>query len=197
MTQRTASISRETKETSILTEINLDGTGQYDIETGIGFLDHMMEQLAKHALIDIKLKAKGDLHVDYHHTTEDVGIVLGQAVKKALGAFAGIRRFGAATIPMDETCTRVSLDISGRPHLEWKVPLPPGQLGEMDNQLFHEWFQGFANHLGLTLHVEVLYGVNNHHMVESCYKATARALRQAVEIDPRQQGLLPSTKGQL
>lgn len=197
MTNRTASISRETKETKINAEVNLDGSGKYDIETGIGFLNHMMEQLAKHALMDIKLKAEGDLHVDYHHTTEDVGIVLGQAVKKALGDLTGIRRFGTATIPMDETCTRVSLDISGRPHLEWKVSLPAGELGQMDNQLFHEWFQGFANHLGLTLHVEVLYGINTHHMVESCYKATARALRQAVEIDPRQQGLLPSTKGQL
>ncbi len=194
---RRAVVKRKTKETTITAEVNLDGTGQYEISTGIGFLDHMMEQLARHALLDLTLKAEGDLHVDFHHTTEDVGIVLGQAVKKALGDLLSIRRFGSATIPMDETCTRVSLDISGRPHLEWKVSLPDGQLGQMDNQLFHEWFQGFVNHLGLTLHVEVLYGVNTHHKVESCYKATARALRQAMERDPRQVGVLPSTKGQL
>ncbi len=197
MNQRTATISRNTKETEISTSINLDGIGQYKINTGIGFLDHMLQQLAKHSLIDIELQAKGDLHVDLHHTTEDCGIVIGQAVKKALGSMKGIHRFGVATIPMDETCTRATLDISGRPHLEWKVPLPNGQLGQMDNQLFHEWFQAFANHLGVTLHVEVLYGVNTHHIVESCYKALARALRQAVEIDPRQNGNLPSTKGQI
>lgn len=191
---RSASLARETKETNINTEINLDGVGSYDIETGIGFLDHMLEQFARHSLIDVRLRAKGDLHVDYHHTIEDVGIVLGGAIKKALGDLVGIRRFGAAIIPMDETCTRVSLDISARPHLEWKVKLPLGNLGQVDNQLFHEWFQGFTNHLGATIHVEVLYGVNNHHIVESCYKALARALRQAVEIDPRQFGLSPSTK---
>lgn len=194
---RTAAVQRETKETKISASVDLDGTGKYQINTGIGFLDHMMEQFAKHALIDIELKAEGDLHVDFHHTTEDVGITMGQAIKKALGDLTGIYRFGTATIPMDETCTRVSLDISGRPHLEWKVNLPHGQLGQMDNQLFHEWFQGFANHLGLTLHVEVLYGENTHHKVESCFKALARALRQAIERDARQEGLLPTTKGQL
>ena len=191
---RKAKIIRNTKETQITAQINLDGQGAYQIKTGIGFLDHMLEQLSRHSLIDIALAAKGDLHVDMHHTTEDTGIVLGQAVSEALGDFSGIRRYGYALIPMDETCTRVSLDISRRPHLNWKVNLPNGQLGQMDNQLFHEWFQAFATSLGMTLHVEVLYGKNTHHMVESCYKGLARALRDALEIDPRQAGLAPSTK---
>jgi len=190
---RIASVQRTTKETNISAQVNLDGTGAYKIQTQIGFLDHMLEQLAKHALIDIQLSAQGDLHVDLHHTTEDCGIVLGQAIRKALGDLSGIRRYGYAQIPMDETCTRVSLDISQRPHLAWKVKLPHGQLGQMDNQLFHEWFQAFANAIGMTLHVEVLYGVNTHHIVESCYKALARALRVAIEIDPRQIGIAPST----
>ena len=194
MSSRTAQISRNTKETQISAQINLDGKGSYNIQTGIGFLDHMLEQLSRHSLIDIELIAKGDLHVDLHHTTEDTGIALGEAVQQALGDFSGIRRYGYAIIPMDETCTRVSLDVSRRPYLNWKVDLPNGQLGQMDNQLFHEWFQAFATSLGMTLHVELLYGKNTHHIVESCYKGLARALRDALEIDPRQAGLAPSTK---
>ena len=194
MSSRTAQISRNTKETQISAQINLDGKGSYNIQTGIGFLDHMLEQLSRHSLIDIKLIAKGDLHVDLHHTTEDTGIALGEAVQQALGDFSGIRRYGHAIIPMDETCTRVSLDVSRRPYLNWKVDLPNGQLGQMDNQLFHEWFQAFATSLGMTLHIELLYGKNTHHIVESCYKGLARALRDALEIDPRQAGLAPSTK---
>ena len=194
MSSRTAQISRNTKETQISAQINLDGKGRYNIQTGIGFLDHMLEQLSRHSLIDIELIAKGDLHVDLHHTTEDTGIALGEAVQQALGDFSGIRRYGHAIIPMDETCTRVSLDVSRRPYLNWKVDLPNGQLGQMDNQLFHEWFQAFATSLGMTLHVELLYGKNTHHIVESCYKGLARALRDALEIDPRQAGLAPSTK---
>ena len=191
---RTASVRRETKETQITAKINLDGKGVYDIETGIGFLNHMLEQMARHSLMDITLHAKGDLDVDLHHTTEDSGIVLGQAVRQALGDFSGIRRYGQAVIPMDETCTRAVIDISNRPHLSWRVQLPHGHLGKMDNQLFHEWFQAFAMALQGTIHIEVLYGVNSHHMVESCYKALARALRIATEIDERQIGLSPSTK---
>ena len=194
MNPRTAQITRNTKETQISAQINLDGKGSYNIQTGIGFLDHMLEQLSRHSLIDIELIAKGDLHVDLHHTTEDTGIALGEAVQQALGDFSGIRRYGHAIIPMDETCTRVSLDVSRRPHLNWKVDLPSGQLGQMDNQLFHEWFQAFTISLGMTLHVELLYGKNTHHIVESCYKGLARALRDALEIDPRQAGLAPSTK---
>jgi len=194
---RQAKIARKTKETHITASIDLDGTGTYDIGTGIGFLDHMLEQLARHSLIDITLKAKGDLHIDFHHTTEDTGIVLGQAVAKALGERAGIRRYGAALIPMDETLTRVALDASNRPYLIWKVAFGRDKLGEMDCELFKEWFQAFAQHAGLTLHVENLYGENSHHIVESCYKGLARALRQAIEIDPRQSGAVPSTKGHL
>jgi len=194
---RQAKIARKTKETQISASIDLDGTGTYDIATGIGFLDHMLEQLARHSLIDIALKAKGDLHIDFHHTTEDTGIVLGQAVAKALGERAGIRRYGAALIPMDETLTRVALDASNRPYLIWKVDFARDKLGEMDCELFKEWFQAFAQHGGLTLHIENLYGENSHHIVESCYKGLARALRQAIEIDPRQAGAVPSTKGRL
>jgi len=194
---RQAKIARKTKETRISASVDLDGTGAYDIATGIGFLDHMLEQLARHSLIDIALKAKGDLHIDFHHTTEDTGIVLGQAVAKALGARAGIRRYGEALIPMDETLTRVALDVSNRPYLIWKVVFARDKLGEMDNELFKEWFQAFAQHGGLTLHIENLYGENSHHIVESCYKGLARALRQAIEIDPRQPGAVPSTKGRL
>ncbi|HEX9791569.1 MAG TPA: imidazoleglycerol-phosphate dehydratase HisB [Kiloniellales bacterium] len=194
---RQAKIARKTKETQISASIDLDGTGAYDIATGIGFLDHMLEQLARHSLIDITLKAKGDLHIDYHHTTEDTGIVLGQAVAKALGERAGIRRYGEAVIPMDETLTRVALDASNRPYLIWKVAFARDKLGEMDCELFKEWFQAFAQHAGLTLHMENLYGENSHHIVESCYKGLARALRQAIELDPRQSGAVPSTKGRL
>ena len=194
---RQASIERNTNETRITASVDLDGTGSYEISTGIGFLDHMLEQLSRHSLIDITLKAEGDLHIDSHHTTEDSGIVLGQAVAKALGERKGIRRFGSALSPMDETLTRVSLDASNRPYLVWKVDLKRDKLGDMDNELFKEWFQAFAQHAGLTLHVENLYGENTHHIVESCYKGLARALRQAIEIDPRKADAVPSTKGSL
>jgi imidazoleglycerol-phosphate dehydratase len=167
------------------------------ISTGIGFLDHMLDQLSRHSLIDLKVEAKGDLHIDYHHTTEDTGIAIGEAVSKALGSRVGINRYGDALIPMDETLTRVALDASNRPYLIWKVNFSRPKLGEMDTELFKEWFQAFAQAAGLTLHVENLYGENNHHIVESCYKALARALRQAVEIDPRKSDAVPSTKGVL
>jgi imidazoleglycerol-phosphate dehydratase len=194
---RIASVERNTKETRIDGRVNLDGTGAAEISTGIGFLDHMLQQLAKHSLIDISLHADGDLHIDFHHTTEDSGYVFGEAVSRALGDRAGIRRYGYAVIPMDETLTRVSLDASNRPYLIWKVGFSRPKLGEMDTELFKEWFQAFAQSAGLTLHVENLYGENNHHIAESCFKGLARALRQAVEIDPRQAGVIPSTKGVL
>jgi imidazoleglycerol-phosphate dehydratase len=194
---RAATVERKTKETQIRARVDLDGTGRYEVATGIGFLDHMLEQLSRHSLIDIALEAKGDLHIDFHHTTEDTGIVLGEAVSKALGDRAGIRRYGDALIPMDETLTRVALDVSNRPYLIWKVAFSRPKLGEMDTELFKEWFQAFAQSAGLTLHVETLYGENNHHIVESCYKGLARALRQGVEIDPRKRGEVPSTKGTL
>jgi imidazoleglycerol-phosphate dehydratase len=194
---RSATIERRTKETSISATVNLDGTGAYAVKTGVGFLDHMIEQLARHSLIDITLTAKGDLHIDQHHTTEDSGIVLGQAVARALGDKQGIARYGAAYLPMDETLTRVAIDVSGRPYLVWKVAFTRSKIGEMDTELFREWFQAFAQHAGITLHVETLYGENSHHVAETCYKALARALRQAVAIDERQAGRVPSTKGQL
>jgi len=194
---RRATITRRTKETAITASVDLDGTGAYEIATGVGFLDHMIEQLARHSLIDITLKAKGDLHIDQHHTTEDSGIVLGQAVAKALGDKQGIARYGFAYLPMDETLTRVALDVSGRPFLVWKVAFTRSKIGDMDTELFREWFQAFAQHAGLTLHVETLYGENSHHIAETCYKALARALRQAIAVDERQQGRVPSTKGQL
>ena len=183
--------------TSITATVDLDGTGAYAVETGVGFLDHMIEQLARHSMIDIFLKAKGDLHIDQHHTTEDSGIVLGQAVANALGDKEGIARYGSAYLPMDETLTRVAIDISGRPFLVWKVEFTRSKVGEMDTELFREWFQAFAQHAGITLHVETLYGENSHHIAETCYKALARALRQAVAIDERQGSRVPSTKGQL
>jgi imidazoleglycerol-phosphate dehydratase len=194
---RSATVERKTKETWIKATVNLDGTGRYQVKTGIGFLDHMLEQLSRHSLIDLTLEAQGDLHIDYHHTTEDTGIVIGEAVSKALGDRAGIRRYGDALIPMDETLTRVALDASNRPYLIWKVAFSRPKLGEMDTELFKEWFQAFAQSAGLTLHVENLYGENNHHIVESCYKGIARALRVAVELDPRKLGEIPSTKGTL
>ena len=194
---RQATVERKTRETQITATVNLDGTGVSRIATGIGFLDHMLEQLARHSLIDITLEAKGDLHIDYHHTTEDTGIVIGEAVSKALGDRRGIRRYGDAAIPMDETLSRVALDASNRPYLIWKVGFSRPKLGEMDTELFKEWFQAFAQAAGITLHVETFYGENNHHIVESCYKGLARALRQAVELDPRQTGEVPSTKGTL
>jgi imidazoleglycerol-phosphate dehydratase len=194
---RQADIERKTRETQIKARIDLDGAGKSRIETGIGFLDHMLEQLARHSLIDLELTAKGDLHIDFHHTTEDTGIVIGQAVAKALGDRRGIQRYGTALIPMDETLTRVALDASNRPYLIWRVQIPKPKLGEMDTELFKEWFQAFAQAAGVTLHIETLYGENSHHIVESCYKGLARALRQAIEIDPRQMNQVPSTKGVL
>ena len=194
---RTASVTRKTKETVIEARVNLDGTGTYDVSTGIGFLDHMLEQLARHSLIDLQLRAQGDLHIDFHHTTEDSGIVIGQAVGEALGERRGIMRYGAAFAPMDETLTRVAIDISGRPYLVWKVRFDRPKLGDMDTELFKEWFHAFAQAAGLTLHVETLYGENSHHIVESCYKGLARALRQAVTVDARAANAVPSTKGTL
>jgi imidazoleglycerol-phosphate dehydratase len=193
---RVATVARKTKETDIEVSMNLDGSGTSDVHTGIGFLDHMLDQLAKH-LFDIKVRAKGDLHIDFHHTTEDVGLALGEALSKALGDRKGIRRYGAAIIPMDETRTDVALDASNRPYLIWKVQFSKPKLGEMDTELFKEWFQAFAQMGGLTLHVWNQYGENNHHIVESCFKGLARALRQAVEIDPRAAQAVPSTKGVL
>ena len=190
---RTASIARETKETRIAVTVELDGTGTFDISTGIGFLDHMLEQLSRHSLMDVTLKAEGDLHVDQHHTTEDSGIALGQAVTKALGDKTGICRYASVMLPMDETLTRVALDISGRPYLVWNVAFSRSKVGDMDTELFREWFQAFAQNAGLCLHVENLYGENNHHIVESCYKGLARALREALSIDARQLGMVPST----
>jgi imidazoleglycerol-phosphate dehydratase len=194
---RTASLERNTKETEISVKVNIDGAGKADISTGIGFLDHMLEQVARHSLMDIKLKTKGDLHVDQHHTVEDSGIALGQALTKALGDKKGITRFASVYLPMDEALTRVALDISGRPFLVWKVDLTRPEIGEMDTELFREWFGAFAQNAGLTLHVECLYGENNHHMIESCFKGLARALGQALAIDPRQADMVPSTKGTL
>lgn len=192
---RKGSVNRETKETSIQVDVNLDGTGKSNISTGIGFLDHMMEQIAKHSLIDIDLKAKGDLHIDLHHTTEDSGIAFGEAFKEALGDKKGIKRYASATIPMDETLSRVSLDISNRPYLVWNVKLAVEKLGEMDTELFKEWYHAFSQSAGITLHVENIYGENSHHIIESCYKGLARALRDAVQVDPRAQNIIPSTKG--
>ena len=197
MSQRTATRARQTKETKIEVAVNLDGTGDYEVSTGIGFLDHMLEQLSRHSLIDLKVAAEGDLHIDFHHTTEDTGIVIGEAVREALGDFKGLTRYGSATIPMDETCTRVSLDVSQRPYLIWQVAFTKPKLGDMDTELFKEWFQAFSQAAGVTLHIENLYGENNHHIVESCFKGLARALREAIEIDLRKSDAVPSTKGML
>ncbi len=194
---RSGTVTRRTRETSIEVTLDLDGTGVSDIATGIGFLDHMLDQLSRHSLVDLRVRALGDLHVDYHHTTEDTGIAIGAAVADALGDRRGITRYGAATIPMDETLTRVAIDISGRPYLVWRVAFTRPKLGEMDTELFKEWFQAFARSSGATLHVETLYGENNHHIVESCYKGLARALRAAAAVDPRAAGDIPSTKGTL
>lgn len=194
---RQATIHRQTRETNITVTIDLDGRGEHTTATGIGFLDHMLEQLARHALIDITLKAKGDLHIDFHHTAEDSGIVLGQVVAKALGDKAGIVRYADVHLPMDETLTRVALDVSGRPYLIWKVEFSRPKIGEMDTELFREWFQAFAQNAGITLHIENLYGENNHHIAETCYKGLARALKAAIAQDPRQAGRIPSTKGTL
>ncbi len=194
---RSAELTRKTAETDIRVRINLDGTGAYQVATGIGFLDHMLEQLSRHSLIDLEVSTQGDLHVDQHHTTEDTGIAIGEALAKALGDKRGITRYGEAHAPMDETLTRVALDISGRPWLVWKVDLGMPRLGEWDTELIQHWFQSFAQAAGITLHVENLYGSNNHHIVESCFKGLARALRQAVELDARKGDAIPSTKGLL
>ena len=194
---RKATVERNTKETRIKATIDLDGTGLYDVSTGIGFLDHMLEQLSRHSLIDLELKASGDLHIDFHHITEDTGIAIGEAVAKALGERTGIVRFGSAMSAMDETLTRVVVDASMRPYLIWNVDIKKPKLGEMDTELFKEWFQAFSQAAGITLHVETLYGENSHHIVESCYKGLARSLRQALAIDPRRSDEVPSTKGVL
>jgi imidazoleglycerol-phosphate dehydratase len=194
---RTATVERKTRETEIAVSLDLDGTGDSDVDTGIGFLDHMLESFSRHSMIDLKVRAQGDLHVDFHHTTEDTGIVIGEAVKKALGDFAGISRFGAALIPMDETLTRVAVDVANRPYLIWHVKVPKPKLGEMDTELFKEWFQAFSQHAGICLHIENLYGENSHHIVESCFKGLARSLRQAITPDERLDGGVASTKGTL
>ena len=194
---RTAKIERKTTETAISAAVNLDGTGVYDIKTGIGFLDHMLELFSRHSLIDVTLRARGDLHIDFHHTTEDSGIALGQAVAQALGDRKGIRRYASLHLPMDEALTRAAVDVSGRPYLIWKVAFSRPKIGEFDTELVREWFQAFAMNAGVTLHVETLYGDNNHHIAESCFKALARAVREAIEIDPRQKDRIPSTKGSL
>ena len=194
---RKYSVKRKTKETAIEVQVNLDGTGKSDIQTGIGFLDHMLDQISKHSLIDISIKAKGDLHVDLHHTTEDSALALGEALNKALGERKGIKRFGQALSAMDETLSRVVVDCSNRPYLVWKVNFTISQLGEMDTELFKEWFQAFSQSSGITLHVENLYGENNHHIIESCFKGLARALREAVSIDFQRTNEIPSTKGSL
>jgi imidazoleglycerol-phosphate dehydratase len=194
---RQASIERNTTETQIKVTVDLDGTGHYIVKTGVGFLDHMLEQLSRHSLIDLEVTAAGDLHIDAHHTTEDCAIAIGQAVNQALGGRKGINRYGSALIPMDETLSRVAIDLSNRPYLVWKVGFARDKLGDMDTELFKEWFYAFAQAAGATLHVETLYGENNHHIVESCFKALARALREAITIDDRKADAVPSTKGTL
>ena len=194
---RKASLDRKTTETQVAVSINLDGTGAYDVKSGVGFLDHMLELLARHSLIDIKVRAKGDTHIDFHHTTEDIGIALGQAFAKALGNRKGIRRYADCFLPMDETLARAAIDVSGRSYLIWKVEFSRPKIGDFDTELVREWFQAFAMNAGVTLHVETLYGDNCHHIAESCFKALARVLRGAIEIDPRQKDRIPSTKGSL
>ena len=194
---RKAKIIRKTKETNIQVDLNIDGKGKYKVDTGIGFLNHMLEQLSKHSLIDLKLIAKGDTHIDLHHTTEDTGIAIGECLKKASNKFIGIRRYAHAMIPMDETLTRVAIDVSNRPYLIWKVKLKVEKLGEMDTELFKEWFQAFSQAAGITLHIENVYGDNSHHIIESCFKGLARSLREALEIDKRIKNRVPSTKGVL
>jgi len=194
---RTATVERKTRETEIAVSLDLDGSGDCDIDTGIGFLDHMLESFGRHSMIDLKVRAQGDLHVDFHHTTEDSAIVIGQAIKKALGDFAGITRFGSALIPMDETLTRAAIDCSNRPYFIWLVKIPQPKLGEMDTELFKEFHHAFAMNAGACVHLETLYGDNSHHIAESGFKALARALRQAIELDPKTLGHAPSTKGVL
>ena len=194
---RKAKITRKTKETNIQVDLNIDGKGKYKVDTGIGFLNHMLEQLSKHSLMDLKLIAKGDTHIDLHHTTEDTGIAIGECLKKASNKFIGIRRYAHVVIPMDETLTRVAIDVSNRPYLIWKVKLKVEKLGEMDTELFKEWFQAFSQAAGITLHIENVYGDNSHHIIESCFKGLARSLREALEIDKRIKNKVPSTKGVL
>lgn len=197
LVMRSASIERVTNETSVSVTVELDGTGKHDIATGVGFFDHMLDQLARHSLIDITVRTKGDLHIDDHHAVEDTGIALGQAIRKALGDLKGVTRYADAYLPMDETLTRAAIDISGRPFLVFKVDFPREKIGTFDTELVREWFQAFAMNAGITLHVETLYGSNAHHIAESCFKALARALKSAVAIDPRLEGQLPTTKGKL
>ncbi len=194
---RSASVTRKTKETDIAVTVALDGTGTYDVSTGIGFFDHMLEQLSRHSLIDVTVRAKGDLHIDQHHTVEDVGIALGLALKQAMGERRGIERYADVHLPMDETLTRAAVDVSGRPFLVFQIPFSRDKIGDFDTELFEEFFRAFAFNAGLTLHVTTLYGVNNHHMIESAFKAVARALKGALAVDPRQAGSVPSTKGSL
>ena len=194
---RRAAVKRKTKETDIAVSVDLDGAGKADIATGIGFFDHMLEQVARHSLFDISLKAKGDLHIDQHHTVEDVGIALGSAIKQALGDMKGIARYADVHLPMDEAMTRAAIDISGRPHLVWKVAFTRSKVGDLDSELFREFFVAFAQNAGVTLHVENLYGRNNHHIAETCFKALARVLSVATAVDQRQKGRVPSTKGSL
>ncbi|MCB1979904.1 MAG: imidazoleglycerol-phosphate dehydratase HisB [Burkholderiaceae bacterium] len=196
-TDRTAEVSRNTAETRITVRINLDGSGQAQLSTGIGFFDHMLEQIARHGLIDLEVQADGDLHIDGHHTVEDVGITLGQAVARAIGDKKGLRRYGHAYVPLDEALTRAVIDLSGRPGLTMHIPFTSGMIGGLDTQLVHEFFQGFVNHAGATLHIDNLRGVNAHHQCETAFKAFARALRSAIERDPRNAGSIPSTKGVL
>ena len=195
--KRKAKISRKTKETSISVDLNIDGKGKYKVDTGIGFLNHMLEQLSKHSSMDMNIKAKGDTHIDLHHTTEDTGIAIGEAIKKAVGNRKGIKRYASAMIPMDETLSRVSIDVSNRPYLIWKVNLAVEKLGEMDTELFKEWFQAFSQSAGVTLHIENIYGENSHHKIESCYKGLARSLKDALAIDKRIKNSIPSTKGSI
>ncbi len=194
---RQASLERTTKETRITVTVDLDGTGHYDISTGIGFLDHMLEQLSRHSLVDLRVRAEGDTHIDFHHTTEDSALAIGAAIAQALGDRAGIQRYGEALVPMDEALTRVALDLSNRPYLVWRVAFPRAKLGDFDTELFKEWFQAFSQTAGATLHIDTQYGENTHHIAESCFKALARALRQAVAMDPRRADAVPSTKGVL
>ena len=194
---RKANIERQTTETALTVAVNLDGTGAYDIKTGVGFLDHMLEQLSRHSLIDVTLRAKGDTHIDFHHTAEDSGIALGQAVARALGDRKGIRRYASSDLAMDGTLTRAAIDVSGRPYLVWRTAFTAQKIGNFDTELVREWFQAFAMNAGVTLHVETFYADNNHHIAESCFKALARSLRDAIEIDPRQSDRVPSTKGSL
>ena len=195
--QRAASFSRKTKETAISVDVDLDGTGRFDVATGVGFFDHMLEQLSRHALIDITAKAKGDLHIDDHHTVEDTGIAIGQAIARALGERRGIARYASIDLAMDEALTRATIDVSGRPFLVWNVTFPSAKIGTFDTELVREFFQALSQNAGITLHVTNLYGANSHHIAETCFKAVARTLRAAVERDPRQADAIPSTKGSL